>query len=172
MEVTIDCDGLDEQGNPQDRILKAKFTMVARDAATGQAAQVNPLILESSAERRLAALGAELKARKKLAASHSLTKEAPTPDERLLIHDQWLQSKQYEGAPLPTNRVWHKDTKIQSVHVTQPQDKNIHNKIFGGYLLRQAYELAYANASLFARGDPIFLVRNHFTALNDSLYKT
>ena len=29
------------------------------------------------------------------------------------------------------------------------QEKNLYNKIFGGFLMRQAFELAWANAALY-----------------------
>ena len=35
-----------------DTILVARFTMVARDALTGKAAQVNPLLLQNDAEKK------------------------------------------------------------------------------------------------------------------------
>jgi len=35
--------------------------------------------------------------------------------------------------------------------IMYPQSRNIHSKIFGGYLMRLAYEIGYANASLFTR---------------------
>lgn len=40
-----------------DTILVARFTMVARDALTGKAAQVNPMLLQSDAERKLFQMG-------------------------------------------------------------------------------------------------------------------
>ncbi|KAF9896382.1 Acyl-coenzyme A thioesterase 9, mitochondrial [Lobosporangium transversale] len=49
------------------------------------------------------------------------------------------------------------DTKMSSVQIMQPQDRNVHHKIFGGYLIRLAYELAFCNASVFIRNRPIFL---------------
>ncbi|KAI9149849.1 hypothetical protein H9P43_010028 [Blastocladiella emersonii ATCC 22665] len=157
MEITINVESVDSKGNLEDPILRAKFTMVARDPITNKAVQVNPLVLQNDAERRLFAMGAELKARKKLAAAQSLSKLPPTSDERLLIHELWLQSKKYGEHKLPPGFTWMSDTKCQSVHITQPQDRNIHNFIFGGHLLRQAFEMAYTTASLFCRGHPIFL---------------
>ncbi|ORZ37575.1 HotDog domain-containing protein [Catenaria anguillulae PL171] len=158
MEITITVEEVNDADEPTDAILKARFTMVARDPITNQSVQVNPLVLENDAERRLFAMGAELKAQKKLAASQALTKAPPTPEERLVIHDLWLQSKKYAEAPtLPASLAWMSDSKMQSVVITQPQDRNIHNFIFGGYLMRQAFEVAYTTASVFCKGHPVFL---------------
>lgn len=44
-------------GEHGDTILVARFTMVARDALTGKAAQVNPLLLQNDAEKKLFQMG-------------------------------------------------------------------------------------------------------------------
>lgn len=31
-----------------------------------------------------------------------------------------------------------------------PFQRNLHNKIFGGYLMRKAYETAFSNATIFS----------------------
>ncbi|KAI9223581.1 HotDog domain-containing protein [Blastocladiella britannica] len=158
MEITINVEGKNtDNGGVVDPILRARFTMVARDPITNKAVQVNPLVLENDAEKKLFAMGAELKASKKLASTQSLTKAPPTPEERLVIHDLWLQSKKYDQGNLPDHLVWMEDTKVHSLHITQPQDRNIHNFIFGGYLMRQAFEIAHATASLYSKNHPIFL---------------
>ncbi|KAI9145165.1 HotDog domain-containing protein [Paraphysoderma sedebokerense] len=142
-----------------DPILTAKFTMVARDPKTNKAVQVNPLLLESDNEKKLFQAGADLKARKKLLAEQSLQKSPPTSDERLIIHDLWLESKKYldNRVQLPKGLVWTKDTGLESVVLTQPQDRNIHNFIFGGYLMKLGFELAYSTASIFCKSRPLFL---------------
>ncbi|KAI7898149.1 acyl-CoA hydrolase [Cokeromyces recurvatus] len=148
-------------------VLATRFTMVALDSITQKPVKINPLKLTSPAEERLFALGETNKKRKKRATETSLARLPPTPEERLDIHDIYLQYSQYthdtnddafmksqssdEMQPLPDNLVWMRDTKIESNFLMQPQDRNIHNNIFGGYLMRRAYELAYANASLFMK---------------------
>ena len=49
------------------------------------------------------------------------------------------------------------ETKLQSVVLMQPQEKNINGKIFGGYLMRKAYELAWSCAYTFAKVRPFFV---------------
>ncbi|KAF9398804.1 hypothetical protein BGZ94_005893 [Podila epigama] len=46
---------------------------------------------------------------------------------------------------------------MSAVQIMQPQDRNIHDKIFGGHLMRLAYELAFCNASVFIKYRPTFL---------------
>lgn len=40
---------------------------------------------------------------------------------------------------------------MQTTVITQPQHQNTAGKIFGGYLMRQALEVASANAKLYFR---------------------
>jgi len=49
-------------------------------------------------------------------------------------------------------------TELNSATLTQPQDRNTNGKIFGGYLMRHAYELARACAYLFcgSNSSPFF----------------
>ncbi|OBZ87622.1 Acyl-coenzyme A thioesterase 9, mitochondrial [Choanephora cucurbitarum] len=148
-------------------VLATRFTMVAIDSITQKPVKINPLKLTSPAEERLFEMAEANKKRKRRAAETSLTRQPPTPEERLDIHDIFLQYSQYlhgEGTddyltaspadnrqPLPEHLVWMRDTKIESNFIMQPQDRNIHNNIFGGYLMRRAYELAYANTALFMK---------------------
>ncbi|KAI7880257.1 putative acyl-CoA hydrolase [Mucor mucedo] len=148
-------------------VLATRFTMVAIDPATHKPVKVNPLKLTSPAEERLFEMAEANKKRKRRAAETGLHRQPPTPEERLDIHDIFLQYSQYtngtgddafmnsqssdEMQPLPSNLVWMRDTKIESNFLMQPQDRNLHNNIFGGYLMRRAYELAYANTALFMK---------------------
>mmetsp|Transcript_58257 Transcript_58257/g.153247 ORF Transcript_58257/g.153247 Transcript_58257/m.153247 type:complete len:219 (+) Transcript_58257:1311-1967(+) len=44
------------------------------------------------------------------------------------------------------------ETRMQSVHTMQPQERNYYGKIFGGFLMREAYEIALTAANAFATG--------------------
>ncbi|KAF9579963.1 Acyl-coenzyme A thioesterase 9, mitochondrial [Lunasporangiospora selenospora] len=164
MEVFMKMEEMpkDKADGNGDTILVARFTMVARDALTGKAAQVNPLLLQNDTEKKLFQMGEENKARKRLAFESALTKRPPTEEERFLIHDLYLEYSKYDDDPRmaekkPENVQWMTDTKMSAIQIMQPQDRNIHDKIFGGYLMRLAYELAFCNASVFVRNRPTFL---------------
>lgn len=145
-------------------VLATRFTMVAIDSVTGKSVKINPLKTTSPAEERLFEFAKANKARKKRASETALNRRPPTHEERLAIHDIYLQYSQYKGGnddsfttgissdekePLPSDLVWMEDTRIESNFLMQPQDRNIHNNIFGGYLMRRAYELAYADAIMY-----------------------
>lgn len=133
-------------------VLFARFTMVALDSATGKSARVNPLITRTEEERRISEYAQDCKSRKKEAGQSTLDKFPPTVDERLTLHDLYMKQSDKEGSS-PENSVWMEDTGMQSVLLMQPQDRNIHNKVFGGYLMRRAYELAHATGSVFAKSN-------------------
>ncbi|KAG0088771.1 hypothetical protein BGZ92_005750 [Podila epicladia] len=151
----------DKPGHHGDTILVARFTMVARDALTGKAAQVNPMLLQNDTEKKLFQMGEDHKAKKRVATDSALTKRPPTQEERFLIHDLYLNYSQYDDPQSKTKKPddveWMADTKMSAIHIMQPQDRNIHDKIFGGYLMRLAYELAFCNASVFISSRPTFL---------------
>lgn len=161
-------------------VLATRFTMVAIDSATRKPVKINPLLTTSPAEERLFEMGEINKKRKKQYAEISLSRQPPTPEERLAIHDVYLQYSKYAESSgqdgfatpknhealqnLPNNLVWMRNTTIESNYLMMPQDRNIHNNIFGGYLMRRAYELAYADASLFMKSaSPIMLSMDEVT---------
>lgn len=47
-------------------------------------------------------------------------------------------------------------TAREALQLCQPQERNISNKIFGGFLMRKAFELAFVTAYLHARTQPFF----------------
>jgi len=49
------------------------------------------------------------------------------------------------------------DTTVEKCMLMFPQERNVHQKVFGGYLMRLAYELGFTNASMFTRGHVRFL---------------
>jgi len=129
--------------------------MVARNPLLGVRLRVNPLQLETAEERRLFLAGEHSRDRK--LGQKSLFKRAPTAEESGLIHGLFLESVPYRdrdtgGASLPDNIRWLHQTRMGSTQVCHPQERNIHNFIFGGFLMRAAFELAFSTACVFARG--------------------
>lgn len=48
-------------------------------------------------------------------------------------------------------------TRLSNTFTCQPQQRNMHGRIFGGFLMRRAYELAFATVHLFAGQRPRFV---------------
>lgn len=141
--------------------LESIFTFVARDPATGRAAMINPLKPIGEEQEKLFEMGAtrdslrkeERKRMKTTQGVHKLT------DEGMLTAHQLLD----EAKPILTmptlasrNDVLMRDTMLQNTFLTMPQQRNTAGRIFGGFLMRRAYELARSTAHLFGGRRPIF----------------
>ena len=104
----------------------AKFTMVARNAAK-EAAHVPQLVLETEQEQRLFDRGMRHKQLQVQSAQRDLTREPPTPAERLLIHQLWLEQRQFEDSRgrltnlQPLKDVLMEDTLLHTVKICHPQ---------------------------------------------------
>lgn len=101
-----------------------------------------------------------MKQRRKLSASQSLTQVPPTSSEAVHLHSFYLQYGQDTMGSLsprtedaaqttatglddsPRERVWMGDTSLGKTLLMFPQERNIHQKVFGGYLMRLAYEVS------------------------------
>uniref|UniRef100_A0A672N6Q3 Acyl-coenzyme A thioesterase 9, mitochondrial-like n=1 Tax=Sinocyclocheilus grahami TaxID=75366 RepID=A0A672N6Q3_SINGR len=127
-------------------VLDATFVMVARDPENKRAAFINPLKLESPEEEAIFQQGELNKTRRVELSTASLLKVAPTAEERTLVHNLFLntldtRTVSFRSRILSPNSVWMEDAKMKG---------NIFNRIFGGFLMRKAYELSWANACAFA----------------------
>ncbi|KAJ1673389.1 hypothetical protein EV182_005330 [Spiromyces aspiralis] len=172
LEVFMTLNAIDDKGNiiDSERVLSARFTMVARDKYTDKAAQVNPLLLQNDEERRLFKIAEMIKEHKKTNSQRTLSKLPPTAEERIIMHDLWLETNSYitslyksSTVPLPRDMAWLDETTMESVTLCFPQERNIHNKIFGGYLMRLAHELAFANASVFIQDHALYVSLDDFS---------
>ncbi|KAK6163944.1 hypothetical protein DH2020_000808 [Rehmannia glutinosa] len=54
-----------------------------------------------------------------------------------------------------------RDTRLENSLICQPQQRNIHGRIFGGFLMHRAFELAFSTAYAFAGMMPSFLEVDH-----------
>lgn len=140
-------------------VLDATFVMVARDSENKGPAFVNPLIPEGPEEEELFRQGELNKGRRVAFSSMSLLKTAPNAKERTTIHEMFLSTLDpktisFRSRVLPPNAVWMEDSKLKSLEVCHPQERNIFNRIFGGFLMRKAYELGWATACNFGGSRP------------------
>ncbi|XP_057575247.1 acyl-coenzyme A thioesterase 9, mitochondrial isoform X3 [Hippopotamus amphibius kiboko] len=144
-------------------VLDATFVMVARDSENKGPAFVNPLTLESPEEEELFRQGELNRGRRVTFSSTSLLKMAPTAEERTTIHEMFLNTLDtktisFRSRVLPPNAVWMENSKLKSLDICHPQERNIFNRIFGGFLMRRAYELGWATACNFGSGSRPFIV--------------
>ncbi|XP_063729972.1 acyl-CoA thioesterase 9, tandem duplicate 1 isoform X2 [Eleginops maclovinus] len=135
-------------------ILDATFVMVARDPENKRAAYVNSLKPEGPEEEKMFQDGEDNKVRRVELSTASLLKVAPTDEERKIVHGLFLntldtKTVSFRSRHLPTNSVWMEDAKLKGLEICHPEERNIFNRIFGGFLMRKAYELGWANACSF-----------------------
>ena len=89
----------------------------------------------------------------------SLFKVPPAQDEQEIIHDFFINTVDHKAMSFkarikPQNSVWFEDAKLKNLIICQPEHRNRTNKIFGGFIMRQAFELGWANAYVFGKSRP------------------
>ncbi|ESN96945.1 hypothetical protein HELRODRAFT_102324 [Helobdella robusta] len=174
MEVSMIVE--QELNGRMNQVIAANFLMVARDPITKKKAFVNPLDLRSPEEEALFELGQAHKQTRTLQSQTSVLKIPPNDLERNSLHDMFLKTVDTKSIPFfcifnycnasvcslrhclyhvsgtlnnlipPANCVWMSDAGLKNVLHCFQQQRNLYNKVFGGYLMRKALELAHANA--------------------------
>jgi len=86
--------------------------------------------------------------RRRLAKNTELEAHPPTSEESLLIHSLFMKTHHKFNYD---EYVYMEDTKLQTTLFMHPQQKNIHNKIFGGFLMRMAFELSFSVCTAFSK---------------------
>ncbi|KAM4905280.1 acyl-coenzyme A thioesterase 9, mitochondrial isoform 6-T8 [Sylvia borin] len=143
-------------------VLDATFVMVARDPENKRPAFVNPLIPESPEEEEIFKQGELNKLKRIEFSTASLLKMAPTAEERNIVHDIFLntldtRTVSFHSRKLPPNSVWMEDAKLKGLQICHPEERNIFNRIFGGFLMRKAFELGWATACSYGGSRPFIV---------------
>lgn len=117
---------------------------------------------ETPEEKALLKRGEANKVARFGAAGKSLFKHPPSEDEKCLIHDFFIQTvdhkmMSFKARIKPENSIWMEDAKLKNILICQPENRNRFNKIFGGFIMRQAFELAWANTYTFCRKRPFIV---------------
>ncbi|KAL2852826.1 HotDog domain-containing protein [Aspergillus pseudoustus] len=165
MEVSLQVakvPAVGEKPSPEDVLITCAFTMVSLDPVTKAPASVAPLLVETGEERELFKKGEKNYQAKKALRTRSLLATAPDSEESNLIHSLWTKEMSYLNPESPDQRppntISMSDTVLKSAMIMQPQDRNRHNfMIFGGFLLKQSFELAFCCAASFSHSRPNFI---------------
>lgn len=131
---------------------------MARDAQTGKSAPINQVVPETEHEKFLWKEAEERnKLRKQKRAQGKEEHEKLKDLERL--NELLAEGRVFLDMPALADRnsILIKDTSHENSLICQPQQRNIHGRIFGGFLMRKAFELAFSNAYTFAGVSPRFL---------------
>ncbi|XP_024989216.1 acyl-coenzyme A thioesterase 9, mitochondrial-like isoform X2 [Cynara cardunculus var. scolymus] len=160
MEILLEviqetCDHVDSQA------LVANFTFVGRDSKTGKSASINPISPETAKEKMLWQEAEERNASRKKRRTQMKNIESGKEVERL--NALLAEGRVFIDMPALADRdsILIKDTRLQNSLVCQPQQRNTHGRIFGGFLMRRAFELAFGTAYAFAGSQPRVLEVDH-----------
>ena len=145
--------------------LTADFTFVARDSVTNKGAPVNPLVPETDEQRdlfertarRVEAKRARMRSERTNGADGALSPEL-AESKRLFVEDVTRAARALRELPAlaPAQDVAMDATRTENMFVAQPQQRNLSGRIFGGFLLRRAFELAFATTYVFGGAKPKF----------------
>jgi acyl-coenzyme A thioesterase 9 len=133
------------------------------------------IIVETPEEHRLFQLGESQSAARKQQSQSSLTKHTPNASESALIHSLWQEQLSWHdphagaksASRKPANVFFMDTTTLRTASIMQPQYRNRHHfMIFGGFLLKQTFELAFCCAASFSRARPSFVSLDPSTFLN------
>jgi acyl-coenzyme A thioesterase 9 len=136
--------------------------MVALNPVTKKPVNIAPLEVTTPAEKALFVKGEQNYKNKKMLKSSDIMSKPPDEEESASIHRMWTEALEFEDKNNPKQKpanvqVMSKAT-IHSTQIMQPQNRNRHHfMIFGGYLLRQTFELAFTCAAAFSHTRPRFL---------------
>ena len=156
MKMSANEDGSDEW-------LEAYFTFVTLHPTTKKAIKISPLIPETDEERVHFELGAVKAQAKRAARKNKIQIGQQMSDESLQIDIRAAKLLEEAGTLLKMpsladpNTILMDETAQGNAMVAQPQARNLHDRIFGGFLMRRAFELAFATAYLFGGDKPRFL---------------
>ncbi|KAL8816139.1 MAG: hypothetical protein Q9223_004807 [Gallowayella weberi] len=165
MEISIQVARAPEKGasiQKEEILMTCAFTMVSLDPNTKKPVAIRPVKVETEEEKRLFSLGEKNYNTKKDRAKTGLRKQTPNDEESDLIHAMWLRQLEYHDPNNPLRKPPHthymSSTTLSSSQIMQPQYRNRHNfMIFGGYLLKTTFELAFCCAAAFSHSRPTFL---------------
>jgi acyl-coenzyme A thioesterase 9 len=174
--MNVDLDIATISSNPKS-VVTASFTFVARSSSNYQSVAVPKIKPRNNNQKELILneTGHTRQNLRKEDRATSLNILPPTSEEQAILHELFTTYKpgttlikknfNMKGNNDDNNngviiddmkskvRYKIRETKMGSINICHPQMRNIHNKVFGGYLMRKAYEIAWTNANLII-GDP------------------
>jgi len=147
------------------QVISAGFSFVARDPTTKKAFEIIPLQPQTDEETHAFKEAEEANAIRKVAraeAQKAASMGMSTDLERARdkeIDDLLAKSRIAIDMPalVTENLVFMSQTKLENSFICQPQNRNLNNRIFGGFLMRRAFEIGFSTAYLFAGTRPHFI---------------
>ena len=159
LEITIHIHQYQNELGTWKLLADAVFVMVARSTHNNAPAFVNPIETNTEEEKEYFQKGLLNRGLRKIKTENSLFKISPTAEERDVVHELFLKTvdpskSTFQSRVKPENTVWMQDTHLKNLIICHPQSRSLYNKIFGGFLMREAFELAWANTSVYIKSTP------------------
>ncbi len=169
MEVGI---RVEQPGNPSRHIASCYFTMVARAGMGDDAVSIPLPPLEYLDDMEKERHGRAIERRESYRREHALAQEPPNRQEFELLAERHHEQEIPGFSGLLTGHL-----VTDSWERMYPEQENVPKKIFGGYLIRRAYELSSICAEQVAPNRPIIVAVNrinffHPVRLGDKLHYT
>lgn len=148
--LVIRIDAETQSADALSSLLTADFTFVARDPKSNLAMRVPQLLVQGESQHSEWKMVQDRislrKARSSPAnrddrSSSSVAAAALMEQGRLLTE---LPGPSQSGAMLSAA------TALENTFVTQPQTRNMSGRVFGGFLMKRAFELAFSTAYMFS----------------------
>jgi acyl-coenzyme A thioesterase 9 len=165
MEITLQAAKAPKAGEKvkqEDIMLTCQCTMVSLDPVTKKPVNIPSVRTDTEEEKRLYAEGEKNNKHRKERANRSLLKTTPDDEESNIIHAMWQKQLKFhdpnDTLRKPHNVYFVDSTVLSTASIMQPQYRNRHHfMIFGGYLLKQTFELAFCCAASFSHARPVFV---------------
>eukprot|EP01024_Parvocaulis_polyphysoides_P069302 TRINITY_DN8480_c1_g1_i2.p1 TRINITY_DN8480_c1_g1~~TRINITY_DN8480_c1_g1_i2.p1 ORF type:complete len:352 (-),score=45.42 TRINITY_DN8480_c1_g1_i2:303-1358(-) len=147
------------QPHEKEASVVAMFTFVSRHPVTKKAFPINTLIPQTDQEQQWFEEREEISLRRKAERAKNQDKEG-----EMSIDQNWMQQILKQAGSLVElpalangDSILMKDTCLSNTFVCQRQQRNMHGRIFGGFLMKRAYELAFSTAYKFCGSRPQFV---------------
>ncbi|NXJ95953.1 ACOT9 thioesterase, partial [Corythaixoides concolor] len=147
-------------------VLDATFVMVARDPENKRPAFVNPLVPETPEEEEIFKQGECMSQFLVVCTSASVCvcvchlwvfDLLNSANVGYKVYCLFRRMVSFRSRKLPPNSVWMEDAKLKGLQICHPQERNIFNRIFGGFLMRKAFELGWATACSYGGSRPFIV---------------
>ncbi|XP_060648274.1 acyl-coenzyme A thioesterase 9, mitochondrial isoform X1 [Drosophila nasuta] len=143
-------------------VTKAVFLMVARNAINSASAPVNPLKPADAVEQKCWEESDERQRKRKATESQGVLVWPPQQHEQAIMYNLLQRTTPKDSfdlnrRALPPKCNWMEDSQRSTMMNPFPENRNAHNTIFGGFLMRQAIEISFITASIYMRGRPILM---------------
>lgn len=146
---------VDQQGDPVSHIASCYFTMVARSGMGGDAVSVTLPPLEYTDEIEQKRARKTLSRRDDYKRQQAILLEPPSREEYLMLSGLHMAQETPAFAGLLAGRL-----VADSWEMMYPEQENVPQKIFGGYLIRRAFELSSICCEMVAPDRPVVVAVN------------